>query len=124
MSATATARNAYTATSAPTRTQMDIEYDAIAKTTHRLQVAAGQGPNGFAELVSALDQNRKLWTVFATDVVDKRNGLPAELRARLFYLAEFTNHHTSQVLARKASIEPLVEINTAIMRGLRKEKAA
>jgi flagellar protein FlaF len=70
-------------------------------------------------LAEALYDNRKLWGIFATDVADPGNPLPKDLKARLFYLAEFTNHHTSKVLAREASVEPLIDINTAILRGLR-----
>ncbi|SFT96306.1 flagellar protein FlaF [Sedimentitalea nanhaiensis] len=77
------------------------------------------GPAGFTSLAEALHDNRKLWNIFAIDVADPGNSLPKDLKARLFYLAEFTNHHTSKVLARQASVEPLLEVNTAIMRGLR-----
>jgi flagellar protein FlaF len=41
------------------------------------------------------------------------------LRARIFYLAEFTRAHTRKVLRRTAGPDALVEINLAVMRGLR-----
>ncbi len=51
-------------------------------------------------------------------------SLPAALRARLFYLYEFTARHSRAVLDGKASVEVLVDINTAVMRGLRGEGGA
>lgn len=119
MNALSQAHRAYSAASAPTRTTRGTEYEAIARITKRIRSAEAKGANGFAALAEALSDNRKLWTIFAIDVADKGNPLPADLRARILYLAEFTNHHTSKVLARQASIEPLLEINTAVLRGLR-----
>ena len=55
----------------------------------------------------------------AADVADRANGLPQDLRARIFYLAEFTDQHSSKVLSGKGKADVLVEINAAIMRGLR-----
>lgn len=112
------AQRAYSAASAPTRTSKSVEYDAVARITHRLRSAAAS-PNGFANLAEALRDNGKLWTLFAAEVADRANPLPADLKARLFYLAEFTLQHTRKVLSGKASVEPLLDVNTAVMRGLR-----
>lgn len=49
------------------------------------------------------------------------NGLPQDLRARLFYLYQFTEHHSGKVLADQGSVDVLIDINTAVMRGLRGE---
>jgi flagellar protein FlaF len=73
--------------------------------------------------VTALHDNRRLWTAFAADLATQGNGFPPELRARLFYLAEFTCRHTDQVLSGAATADVLVEINTAVMRGLRGPRA-
>lgn len=119
MNALSQAQRAYSAASAPTRTARGIEYEAVARITARIRSAHQEGPSGFSALAEALHANRKLWNIFATDVADPGNPLPKDLKARLFYLAEFTSHHTSKVLARKATAEPLLEVNTAILRGLR-----
>lgn len=119
MNALSQAHRAYSAASAPIRTTRGTEYEAIARITTRIRSASAKGPLGFAALVEALTDNRRLWTIFALDVADAKNALPAGLRARILYLAEFTNHHTSKVLARQASVDPLLEVNTAILRGLR-----
>ena len=119
MNALSQAHRAYSAASAPTRTARGTEYEAVARITMRIRAAYDKGPDGFVALAEALHDNRKLWGIFATDVADAGNPLPNDLKARLFYLAEFTNQHTSKVLAREESVEPLIDINTAILRGLR-----
>ncbi|KAE9622788.1 flagellar biosynthesis regulator FlaF, partial [Parasedimentitalea maritima] len=74
---------------------------------------------GFNTLAAALTDNRRLWTIFMADIASPSNKLPQELKEHLVYLTEFTRQHTSKVLARQADVKPLVDINTAIMRGLR-----
>ncbi|MES0828009.1 flagellar biosynthesis regulator FlaF [Ruegeria sp. SCP11] len=113
------AQRAYARTAAPTRTPRDTEYEAISKITHRLKAAAARRKTDFGGFVQALHENRRLWSVLATGVSDSDNALPNELRARIFYLAEFTEQHSSQVLGNKATVEPLLEINMAVLRGLR-----
>jgi len=113
------ARRAYTNRSAPIRTPRGTEYEIFANITHRLKAAALKGKPGFPALAQAIHDNRKLWTLLAVDVADKDNGLPKDLRARIFYLAEFTRSHSSEVLRNSASVAPLLEVNAAVMRGLR-----
>ena len=123
MNAQFKAQRAYASAAAPTRTPRGTEYEAVARITHRMKTAEAQGPKGFPALAAALVDNKKMWNIFAIDVADKANPLPADLKARLFYLAEFTHHHTTKVLSREASVAPLIEVNTAILRGLRNEVA-
>ncbi|SHE79072.1 flagellar protein FlaF [Ruegeria intermedia] len=118
------AQRAYAQSAAPTRTPRDTEYEAISKITHRLKAAAARKASDFSGFVQALHDNRRLWSVLANGVADSDNALPNDLRARIFYLAEFTEQHTGQVLAKKAGIEPLLEINLAVLRGLRQMGAS
>lgn len=124
MNAIRQAQNAYGQTNAPTRTLRGTEYDAIARITRRLKSAASAVPLNMVDLAGAIVDNRSLWTLFAAEVADKDNTLPKELRARIFYLAEFTNDHSRKVLNREASADALIEINTAVMRGLRDRSEA
>ena len=118
------ARMAYSSPAAPIRTARGTEYEAIADVTRALRKASASERSGFGDLVSALHRNRQLWTTLAAAVADPANELPSALRARIFYLYEFTAQHTSDVLARRADAAPLIEINTAIMQGLRAEEPA
>lgn len=117
MNAMEQARNAYAGPQSPIRTPRQTEHQVLSAVTARL-AAAARDPDNYPRLVAALHDNRRLWTVLAVDVADKDNGLPQDLRARLFYLAEFTDHHTNRVLSREADVQPLIDINTAVMRGL------
>ena len=121
MNSFALAQRAYAPTAAPVRSNRSIEYDVIARITYRLKTAIkGQA---LPPLLEALHENRKLWRTLAVDVADDGNGLPQDLRARIFYLAEFTDHHTKKVIREKASAVPLLEVNTAILRGLKQERS-
>lgn len=122
MNATMQAQRGYSAVSTTTGTARRIEYEVIAQITRRLQIAASEGRSGFPALVAALHDNKKLWNLLAIDLADPGNSYPSELKARLFYLAEFTHHHTTKVLAREDSADPLLDINMSILRGLRDQR--
>lgn len=119
MNALVNAKHAYASAKSPTSTPKDLEFEAIARITRRMITASRQGRTGFSALAEAVHDNRKLWQIFQTDIADTGNGLPEDLKEQILYLAAFTNQYTSKVLSRKAGVAPLVEINTAIMRGLR-----
>lgn len=114
------AKTAYSNSATPTRTPRGVEYDAFARITHRMKAAA-EDPSKFNVLAKALYENNKLWAILATDVADKNNPLPKELRGQIFYLYEFSTQHSRKVLRNKASVDALVDINTAVMRGLRSQ---
>lgn len=109
---------------APTRTFRSVEYDLLAQVTRRLRSAWATRDTNFPGLARALADNQQLWSTFAADVAQPGNGLPAALRARLFYLYEFTAQHSRSILDGKGSVEVLADINTAVMRGLRGEGGA
>ena len=118
------ARSAYGRPQAPHRNPRSLEYDLLARSTQRLSQASRKGPQDLPALLSALDDNQHLWSTFAQDVAMPENGLPPRLRAQLFYLYEFTAQHSRSVRAGKASVDVLIDINTAVMRGLRGEGGA
>ncbi|MEM0937543.1 MAG: flagellar biosynthesis regulator FlaF [Pseudomonadota bacterium] len=115
---------AYGTQSAAVRTDRGTEYAAFMRITRRLKAAAEKGAKGFPDLVGALHDNRKLWTIIATEVADDGNKLPRQLRAQLIYLAEFTFDYSSKVLSRQADVGPLIEVNASVMRGLVGERGA
>lgn len=119
MNVSVKAYGSFSKVGSPTRTHRDIEYEALVQITRRVRSAADQSKLGFGKLAEALHQNQSLWDTFAIDVSDRSNPLPRELKAQIIYLAEFTRHQTKEILTRNASIDPLIEVNTAIMRGLK-----
>ncbi len=115
---------AYARQEAPTRSFRSVEYDLLAQVTRRLRSAWANRDADFPGLARAVADNQQVWSTLAGDVALPGNGLPAQLRARLFYLHEFTAHHSRAVLDGRASVEVLADINTAVMRGLRGDGGA
>ena len=118
MNAINLAHSAYGSASIPARTPRSSERAVIEQVTARMFRASQTGAS-FAQKAEAVFDNQKLWIALAADVADRNNSLPQALRAQLFYLAEFTQIYSRKILNEKASIEPLIEINRAIMSGLR-----
>lgn len=106
----------------PARSPRSVEYDLIAQVTQRLRHAWANRDRDFPGFVHAMTDNQKLWSTLACDVALPENGLPQTLRARLFYLHEFTASHSRAVLNDNASVDVLIDINTAVMRGLRGDR--
>ena len=113
------ARAFYGRPEAPQKTPRALEYDLLARITQRLSVAWAARRESYASLMVALDDNQRLWSTLAADVAEPGNRLPAKLRAQLFYLYEFTAQHSRAVRDNQGSVDVLVDINTAVMRGLR-----
>lgn len=118
MNAQLLAKTAYGAAATPVRTDRGTEYALFTQVTQRLKAAALKGPSHYNELVRALHDNRMMWVTLAADVADRENELSKELRARIFFLAEFTKSHTSKVIGGRASVQALIDVNASIMRGL------
>ena len=126
MTASLMAQRAYGAANRPLRTARGTEYEIFAEVTAAL-ARVGKAPDGeafdarsrrFAALVDAVHRNRTLWTTLAADVAAPDNALPPPLRAQIFYLAEFTEAHSRAVL-RGGDPAALIEVNRAVMAGLR-----
>lgn len=118
MVATVLKPNGYLEAVKTTGAPRNVEYQVFTRATGKLSRASRDGAE-FRELAEALHENLSLWNVIATDVIDDDNALPNQLRAQLFYLYEFTRAHTKKVMRREADAAPLIDINTAVMRGLR-----
>lgn len=124
MNAIEQARQAYAPARSPLRTGRSAEHQVLSTVTARLRAAMLEAPLNFPNLVSALHDNRRVWTRLAADVADEGNGLPRDLRAQIFYLAEFTDIHSGRVLRGEADAQALIDINVSVMRGLGGHPAA
>jgi flagellar biosynthesis activator protein FlaF len=112
-------KTGYARPDASLRPMRSIEYEALARATKLLAAAWPKRKENFPALVGALNQNLALWSTLAADVADPKNGLPSGLRAQLFYLYEFSEQHSRGIMEGRSSVGVLIDINTAVMRGLR-----
>lgn len=112
-------KSGYSRPDANLRPMRSIEYEALARATRKLSQSWQDRKSDFPALVQALSDNLGLWSTLAADVASPGNALPSTLRAQLFYLYEFCEVHTRRVLDGTGSVDVLIDVNTAIMRGLR-----
>ncbi|MEL7130903.1 MAG: flagellar biosynthesis regulator FlaF [Pseudomonadota bacterium] len=124
MNATSLAMRGYAENAVTTRNARRSEYDVFARVTKMLRDTATRAKSNFPAYTEALHLNRSLWTALVVDVADPENPMPSNLKARVIYLSEFTQQHTRKVLREGASVMPLLEINMAVMRGLKSEGSA
>lgn len=105
--------------SAGLRTERNSEYDAFSYVTRLLRDAKSSrlGP----ATVQAIHKNSELWSILATDLAQPDNTLPDETKAGLISLAGFAIRQGFSVLNNVGTINSLIEVNVAIMKGLRGE---
>ena len=104
-----------------TRTPRDTEYDIIARVTQALIVASLNRDTDRPNFLEALHRNERLWSTLAVDIAEAANGLPQALRAKLFYLYRFTVRQSRLIRDGQGSPDVLIDINKAVLRGLRGE---
>jgi flagellar protein FlaF len=109
-------------TSNAVRSDKDNEYSVFARVTHLLRRAMDGAP--MQERMAAVHKNNDLWTILAADLAHPGNSLPDRLKAELMSLAIFSIRHGHAVMGGSATIDALIDVNMAMMRGLRQEAPA
>jgi flagellar biosynthesis activator protein FlaF len=94
------------------------EYRLFGQVTRALMEAAEAPDTDFAARIEALDWNRRLWSALASDCASDENRLTPPLRAQIISLSLWVNRHSSAVMARKESFQPLIDVNRTVMQGL------
>jgi flagellar protein FlaF len=102
----------------------ETEYRLFGEVTRALIAASQVPPEDIATRIDALDWNRRLWSVLASDCSSDGNPLPPQLRAQIISLSLWVSRHTSAVMRREEQFEPLIEVNRIIMQGLQRSEAA
>ncbi len=118
------ATSGYKSSAQSISSERGLEYQVFSQVTRDLAAVRVGTHDYHSKIASALNKNMKLWTILASEVADASNSLPPQLRASIFYLAEFTRNQTAKIYAGEANPSILVEINTTVMRGLRGQEAA
>ena len=95
-----------------------LEYRLFAEVTRSLMAASQLDATDIGGRMTALDWNRRLWSVLATDCAQPGNALPDAVRANIISLGLWVNRHTSAVMAGAETFEPLIDVNRAMMQGL------
>jgi flagellar protein FlaF len=86
--------------------------------TRALISAAEADESDVQTRINALDWNRRLWSALAADCARPENQLPEVVRARIISLSLWVNRHSSAVMRREETFEPLIDVNRMIMQGL------
>ena len=94
-----------------------MEFRLLAEISREIEQAWDGGLRG-ARLMPALHRNREMWSTFSAACGAADNGLPPELRAGIISLALWVDRHTSQVMAGREPVAPLLEVNRLLMDGL------
>ena len=109
---------AYQQATARSETPRDLEYRLFGQVTRALMSAAETEATNIAVRIDALDWNRRMWSVLATDCASPGNKLPDQVRANIISLSLWVNRHTSAVMRNEAEFGPLIEVNRLMMQGL------
>jgi flagellar protein FlaF len=96
----------------------ETEYRLFGQVTRALIEASQVDESDFQTRINALDWNRRLWGVLASDCARPDNALPETLRAQIISLSLWVGRHSSAVMRREESFEPLIDVNRIIMQGL------
>ena len=96
----------------------DIEQRVFQQSNGRLMAVRDNPDIAFAELAEAIYQNSKIWTTLAVDVFSDNNTLPESLRGQLASLALYAQKTGRVVLRKEASVDILIDLNSAIIAGL------
>jgi len=96
----------------------EAEYRLFGQVTRALMEASEAPEEDIQGRIQALDWNRRLWGALASDCARSENALPEPLRAQIISLSLWVNRHTSAVMRREESFEPLIDVNRIIMQGL------
>ena len=116
------AQAGYRTTTRETGTDKDIELRVFTSVTAKLSSTDPKEIGGFVKLAEAMHENVQLWTTVMADVASDDNQLPLELRAQIFNLGEFIRKHTLKVLDGSETVDAIIDINKAIIAGLRESQ--
>ncbi|MDB5417633.1 MAG: flaF [Phenylobacterium sp.] len=109
---------AYQQAAARAESPRDIEYRLFGQVTRALMTASEAEAAEIGARMDALDWNRRLWSVLATDCASPGNQLPAQVRANIISLSLWVNRHTSAIMRNEADFAALIDVNKMMMQGL------
>ena len=119
MTAAHFAQQAYKNSQRELASEKSIELQVFSQITSRLRAVDMTETGGMSKLAEALTDNVKLWNILFTDLSLDSNKMADDLKAQIMSLAKFTQSHTFEVLAGRAKHDVLIDINQAMINGMR-----
>lgn len=95
----------------------EIEYQVFCKVTRELTQARNLD-SSFPAFVQAVHRNRELWSILMNDCVTPENILPGTVKTAVISLSLWVDSYSSKAIQENASLDPLIEVNQTIMKGL------
>jgi flagellar protein FlaF len=126
--------NQYKTAQLHTASPLSVEIMAFQKTTTALEQAQVEAKQDLSnqpllamqrhvKLCDAVQQNTRLWLTLLEDLNSPDNRLTGDLKSRLASLAATSVNHGRRVVAGKATLALLIDINRAISAGLMQARA-
>jgi flagellar protein FlaF len=114
------AAQAYKNAAKHTSNPRELEATLLLQAAARLQSVHDSWDANRGQLDGALLYNRKLWSVFLSEMTDDKNPMPRDLRQNVANIGLFVMNHTVAVLKdpRPERLGSLININREIAAGL------
>jgi flagellar biosynthesis activator protein FlaF len=115
-SAAQTYKNVARQTSSP----RELEATLLLQAAARLQSVHDAWDSNRCQLDDALLYNRKLWSVFLSEMIDSKNPMPRAVRQNVANIGLFVMNHTVAVMKdpQPEKLDSLININREIAAGL------
>jgi flagellar protein FlaF len=103
-----------------TSSPRELEATLLLQAAARLQSVHDSWDQNRTQLDDALLYNRKLWSVFLSEMTDAANPMPKSVRQNVANLGLFVMNHTVKVMndPRPDHLDSLISINREIAAGL------
>lgn len=114
------ASQAYKNVARHTSSPRDLEANLLLQAAARLQTVHDSWEEQKSSLDDALMYNRKLWSIFLTEMTDASNPLPKEVRQNVANLGLFVMNQTVTAMTdpRPEQLGSLIRINRDLAAGL------
>jgi flagellar protein FlaF len=98
----------------------ELEATLLLQAAARLQSVHDSWDENRAQLDEALLYNRKLWTVFLSEMTDASNPMPKDVRQNVANIGLFVMNHTVTAMTdpNPVHLDSLISINREIAAGL------
>jgi flagellar protein FlaF len=114
------ASQTYKSIARQTSTPRELEATLLLQAAARLQSVHDDWDENRSQLDDALRFNRKLWSIFLSEVVESKHPLPKAIRQNLANLGMFVMNHTLAVISnpQPQKLDSLININREVAAGL------